>query len=192
MQASTVGCQEESITMGKNSRTRRYRRESSSDDSEDGSAPIQEHKAGSSSSRKACECGCPCPRIPGQCGIVRNEHGKPVCHCHICGGNCEGTPNASHDAWCDGCWRPDQGYCVLCACCNQIHNSKGELQTMDMLEWYDSEVDDEEKAAANKKAEAKAKRDTKRDAKKAKAETARLKRVSAKQGKEAAQDEAGV
>lgn len=63
---------------------------------------------------------------------------------------------------------------------------------MDMLEWYDSEVDDEEKAAANKKAEAKAKRDTKRDAKKAKAETARLKRVSAKQGKEAAQDEAGV
>ena len=49
---------------------------------------------------------------------------------------------------------------------------------------YDSYVDTEEKATAKRKAESKAKRDAKRDAKKAKTETARQKRVDAKEAKQ--------
>ena len=137
--------------------------------------------------KQGCSCGCPCPRIPGKCGIVLKDC-KPVCHCDSCGGTCGGLCASSDPAlrdsekYCEACFDKTPGVeeCVLCDCCAQIHNSKGELMFKHDLESYDSERDDEEKATAKRKAESKAKSDAKRDAKKAKTETARQKRVDAK------------
>ena len=157
----------------KNSPSGKYWQESSSDEED----------------KQGCSCGCPCPRIPGKCGIVLKD-GKPVCHCDSCGGTCGGLCASSdpelHDSeiYCEDCYRKDMDDCVLCVCCAQIHNSKGDLMTKDDLECYDSERDDEEKLTAKRKAESKAKRDAKRDAKKAKTETARQKRVDAKEAKQ--------
>ena len=159
----------------KNSPSGKYWQESSSDEED----------------KQGCKCGCPCPLIPGLCCMVW-VNSKPVCICTSCKGTC-GSLCASSDPalrdsekYCEACFDKTPGVeeCVLCDCCAQIHNSKGDMMCKDDLLSYDSDVDDAEKATAKRKAVSKAKRDAKSDAKKAKTETARQKRVDAKEAKQ--------